>query len=192
MLINYSIYSDQRLIEISKSKKKERDIAFLELYKRYSRSVFQYCKCKFFKNEKAKEIFEEVFIECFKAIKSEKEIKNVQSYLFGIVKNKLASHIRKTNYDKHKDEFNLISINEFDDNESLNLPKIDERNNYENEEFLMLLNEAIELLDAEEKDCYKLNKFGGMSASQIAALMEMNININRRNIAIHSRITGKP
>ena len=178
-----SKYSDQYLIQATLRKKKQRNVAFMELYKRYSKSVFTYCRNKFFDKDNATEVFEQSFVEFYKAIESGKEILNVQAYLFGIVRNILAGRIRE----KEKNRERFINMEVSGSNKSSNKivelkSNIDIEKTFENYELLKLIEDAVELLEEEEKEYYKLNKFGGMSAAKIADIFDVNINYVKSKI----------
>ena len=189
--MNFSKYSDDNLMNLIYTDDKYKDAAFLELYNRYSKSVFAYCKSMYYNYDLAKDSFELIMIDFFKAIKSGKQIENCLGYLLGIARKKLQSYLR----DKGKNSKvvfvgsndysaeNNKQILDFDD------PSADIERNYENNEFIKIIENTIELLEDDEKELYVLNKFGGISAGEIAKSLNLNVNyvktkINRASIKI--------
>jgi len=182
--MNFSNYSDDNLINIIYTDKKYKDAAFLELYNRYSKSVFAYCKSMFYNYDVAKDSFELIMIDFFKAIKSGKQIENCLAYLLGIARIKLQSHLREKGRNNkvvfvdsfYSSEDNNIRITDYND------PNADIEKNYENNEFIKIIENTIELLEDDEKELYVLNKFGGISAGEIAKSLNLNVNYVKTKI----------
>lgn len=176
---NFEKYSDSELMRIVLKKINYRDSAFMELYKRYSRSVYNYCLIKFFKKNTAKDYFEQSMIAFFQAIISGKEIEDVQKYLFGIVQNHLRNYIRENKKNSEhqlldKDIHQLLEENPFFEKHFSNYHE--SSSIIEKNEFLKLIETAIELLSDKEQEYYRLNKFANMSASEIAKIFDENVN----------------
>lgn len=176
---DYFTYSDSQLIKLATKENGDRNIAFLEIYKRYSRSLFTYCRHKFYNIDLAKEVFEQTFVDFFNAIKSGKKVENIQAYMFGIVRNALANYIRekgrKTGIEIIDCDISTINIHDKKNGASLNMQNDAERE-IEQKEMINLIEDAVELLEDKEKEYYKLNKFGGMSAVKISEAFGDNPN----------------
>jgi RNA polymerase sigma factor (sigma-70 family) len=146
---NFSTYTDEKLVFLLRSdKREESEIAFTEVYNRYSSKVHAYCLRVLNNNEQAEDIFQEVFIRFFQKIKSNYPETNVPGYLIKIARNLCLNYKR--------DKVNTISIQEND-------VFFEPGKSFENSELLDLITTALELLDFEYKEAFEYIYFWTIS-----------------------------
>ena len=103
---NYKKYSDKELIaEIAKQEKY--DFAFSELYDRYSRNLFLFCKHYAKNNDDLQNAYQEAWTSLFENIRAGKEIKSTIAFLITVAKRRLLDNARKS---KSKPE--IVELNE--------------------------------------------------------------------------------
>ncbi|OGU12493.1 MAG: hypothetical protein A2X61_02550 [Ignavibacteria bacterium GWB2_35_12] len=158
---NFSTYTDEKLVFLLRSdKREESEIAFTEVYNRYSSKVHAYCLRILNNNEQAEDIFQEVFIRFFQKIKSNYPDTNVPGYLIKIARNLCLNYKR--------DKVNTISIQEND-------VYFEPGKSFENSELLDLITTALELLDFEYKEAFVMREYDGLSYNEIAEVTNTTV-----------------
>ncbi|TAL68274.1 MAG: RNA polymerase sigma factor [Bacteroidetes bacterium] len=158
---NFSTYTDEKLVFLLRSdNKEESEIAFTEVYNRYSSRVHAYCLRVLNDYEQAEDIFQEVFIRFFQKIKSNYPETNVSGYLIKIARNLCLNYKR--------DKVNTINIQEND-------IYFEPGKSFENSELLDLITTALELLDFEYKEAFVMREYDGLSYNEIAEVTNTTV-----------------
>ncbi len=165
---NLKKYKDKDLIAfIASIKEPEKSHAFSELYDRYSRKIYLYCKKIFGEEGYAEDIFQDTFIQLLKSIENNVQIDNINGYLLKTARNLSINFKRK----------NKVEIIEYDD---LNY-FINDRA-FELQELSELLDSALDLLPVEHKEAFILQTYYGLSYSEIANLTEVPLTTVRNRV----------
>lgn len=167
-MANYKKYRDKDLIaEIAKIKEPEKSKAFSELYDRYSRKIYLYCKKIFGDDGFAEDIFQEAFIQLLKSIESNVTIENINGYLLKTARN-LSMNLKRKN---------KVELVEFDE---LNYFLNDKA--FEMQELSELMDSALDLLPLEHKEAFILQIYYGLTYSEIASLTEVPLTTVRNRV----------
>ncbi len=156
-----SLYSDDELIKILRSDDvKKSEVAFQEIYQRYSPMLNAYL-FKILKDEKlAEDFFQDTFIKFYKNVKKDAINTNIPGYLIKIARNLSLNYKR--------DKKSQVSIDD------LNIG-IEKNQNYENQELLELINYALDFLDFEYKEAFILREYDGLPYQEIAKITDTTV-----------------
>ena len=171
-MINYiSKYSDLELLELLKADKKSFDLAFLEIYNRYSSHVYFYCLKIMGDDDSAKDVFQEVFIKFSEIVKKSNEITSLKFYLIKIARNVC---IDTKNENKALRNMNLELLNNEVFTGNLNLLQDDER-----VELLNYIEECLSLLEMDEREVLIFRQYQGLSYIEIEEITGISALIAR-------------
>ena len=158
---------DNELVEIVRGKKPDSDNAFVELYERYSRKLYIYCKKAVADANFVEDVYQDVFVRFYNSIKNGSQINNVQSYLFRIARN-LCLNFKRDNKQI------LIQLEEFHINDYFK--------SEDNVELIDAINTAIDLLNDEYRDALMLQTFHSLSYNEIAEILEIPVTTVRNRL----------
>lgn len=161
----FSQHTDNELILLLKGSKLEQEGAFAEIYSRYSNRVYAYCLRVIGNQDEANDIFQETFIKLFST--SDINIENKSSlswYLITIARN-LYLNIKRSK--KENVEFSEINI-------------VSNDVGYEHKELIDLIDQALEMLEEDEKEVFILRQYQGLSYEEISLIIKESIG-NSRN-----------
>ena len=156
----YSAYSDEELVVILKLKNHESEIAFTEIYDRYSGSIHAYCSKIFSNHQIAEDIFQDTFIKFFQNIKPEFNGANLLGYLITIARNLSLNYKRDTRPTVEIEGMDFVD---------------DDKMNYENDELLGLITMALYLLDLEYREAFVLREYEGLPYEEIASTCNITV-----------------
>lgn len=132
-----------------------RDLAFSELYSRYSTRIHLYCRRILGNDVQADDIFQETFIRFLRSVERETEMTNIPAYLLRIARNLCLNAKR--------DERPTVPIEDFQ------MPYEDR--SYESAEIAGLVAMSLELLSEEHREALTLQAYGGLSYLEIATML---------------------
>ena len=154
-LKSVSEYSDTELIKMMSSGRQQSEIAFNEIFNRYSSTVLAYCKCLIKEKFQAEDVFQETFIRFFNSVKSKKDmvdIANILGFLITIARNLCLNVKRDTKKTTPVENLSLAT---------------DNGNNYEKTELLELIIMAMEFIEPIYRDAFILREFDGLHYKEI-------------------------
>ncbi len=151
--MNVEKYTDKELVECLNGSKKISDIAFKEIYRRYSSLISAYCRCLIYQRDVAEDIFQETFIKFYKSINRDVEITNLPGYLTTIAKNLSFNYLKLRKQHLQIDDSTLSE---------------DTNRKYDNKELLELIITSLDLIDADYREIFILREFEGLSYAQIS------------------------
>lgn len=164
----FSTYSDKELADLLKSDKKSSELAFTEIYDRYSQKIYAYCYRILGNKEIAEDIFQETFLRFYQFINPEHQKLNIQRFLIRIARNLCLNHKRNSKINLPIEEIeNFIAQNKSSDDK----------------EYLDLIKYGIELLEFEYKEPLVLRVYNEMSYEEIAAILD--ISVGNARIRVH-------
>lgn len=153
----FTKYSDEKLLELIKGEKKRADMAFTELYNRYSSKVYSFARAFLNDVDKANDIFQDTFIKFYEYARSGKEVRNAIGLLITIARN--------------------LSINTTREKEKVQLEEVEyihqKESTYEQKEYLELVMISIDLLEDETKQVFIMRVFNDLSYDEIAEITKM-------------------
>lgn len=153
-------FSDRELGELIADRNKLRESAFKEIFKRFSKRIYFYCR-KILGNEiQAQDIVQDTFINFLKYLDSGKKIENPSSFLFRVAKN-LCINLKKS-----EKKYQI----EFDDN--IDIPGY---NYQESNDLAELITASLELLPEDHRDAFCLQMYAGLTYAEIAELNNVPI-----------------
>jgi RNA polymerase sigma-70 factor, ECF subfamily len=160
--------SDKQLYNLVKNESgKTKEDAFAELYSRYSRGVYAYCRRILGDVVLAEDIFQETFLSFLKTTEQERVMTNVQAFLLRIARNLCLN----TNRER---KVNLLSIEDFD----LGI----EDNGLESTELTKLIVTAMDLLTDEQREAVILQVYHDMSYQQMSEFLEIPVSTVRNRV----------
>jgi RNA polymerase sigma-70 factor (ECF subfamily) len=151
--------------------KKNDQIAFKEIYKRYWSKLYIYS----FNILKEKDLCEDIIQEIFSDLwirRNEIEISNLQSYLYQSVRNQIYKHFRSTRY---KEEL-LNQLNIF-----LNNPTVAEL--YDSQEFQSFVNNSISKLPEQRRMIFQLSRDEELSNKEISKKLNISVQTVKNQIS---------
>jgi len=152
--------TDEELVRMLSGSKPEAEEAFNEIYSRYASNVHAYCQKILGSYELAEDIFQDTFVRFFQNIKEDSPATNIIGFLITIARNLCL------NYKK--------SIREVVDINDINY-SFDFGSNYEKDELLGLITQALELLDFEYREAVIMRDYNGFSYEEIAELCNISM-----------------
>lgn len=164
---NFKTINDNKLVEIIAGTKPDSDLAFIELYERYSRKLYIYFKKAIPDPNFVDDVYQDVFVRFYNSIKNGNQISNVQSYLFKIARN-LCLNFKRDNKQI------LVNIEDFDLNEILKTK--------DEVEEIEAINSAIDLLSDEYREAVILQLFHSLSYNEIAEILEVPVTTVRNRL----------
>jgi len=165
---NYKKYCDKDLIAIiARIKEPEKSRAFSELYDRYSRKIYLYCKKIFGDETNAEDIFQDTFLQLLKSIENNVEINNINGYLLKTARN-LALNLKRI---QKVETIEYDDLNYFFNDGASELQELSE-----------MLDTALDLLPDEQKEAFILQTYYGLSYSEIAIITEVPLTTVRNRV----------
>ncbi len=143
-----------------------KEIAFRELYSRFSGRVFAYCKRMISDTGAQEDIFQEVFISLLRAAEQDKDIQCVLAFLLGATKNLSINHYRN--------QKQFIDISSID---------IIDSTNTDNLELSEMMGKAIELLPEHYREAIVLHNYMGFSYEEIANIRNISLQDVKNHIS---------
>jgi len=138
--------------------KKTREAAFKEIFGRYSRKIYVFCR-KFTGNDTISEdITQDVFLSLIRYLDSGNRVDNLQGLLFRTAKNLCINRLKSS----PKLEVFLED----------SIPALPETS-YESKELAFMIETALELLPDEHREAFCLQMYCGLSYSEIAEINDV-------------------
>lgn len=158
--------SDAELYTYLTRNKRESEMAFSELYARYSHRIYGYCMTMLGNPDEASDIFQDAFVKFFNSAKKGQQVTNVPGYLFRIARNLCLNHRRDSKHTVEFDEFEFLSWDA----------------SYEKSELINLLQTSIDLLDEDYREALILREIYGLSYAEIAGITEDTVPALRNRV----------
>lgn len=159
-------YSDSELYSMMQSEA-TKQASFAELYARHSTRIFLYCRRAVGDTHIADDLFQEIFLLFLKSSKDAHHVENVAAYLVRIARNTVLNS-------KRTPQPLTVEIEDF------HLPYND--NKYESQEIIQLIEAALDTLPEDQRECYALQLYSGLSYNEIADLMSVPISTVRNRV----------
>lgn len=171
-LRDYSKYSDNELYCLLDRKGARRDMAFTELYHRYSRKILLFLRRMLGSEAAAEDVFHETFLAVLEYSNQKKAVSNVSSFIYTIANNKAINYIKKRKPTLRLD--NQIDLPDFD---------IADTRNYElYSSTAELIADALVLLSDEQREAFCLQGYLGMKYNEIAENLNVPVSTIRNRI----------
>ncbi len=155
MKTDYRSYSDTEICKLLNEPAPIRDLAFSELYSRYSTRIHLYCRRILGNDAQADDIFQDTFIRFLRSVEKETQMTNIPAYLLRIARNLCLNAKR--------DERPNVPIEDFQ------MPYEDR--SVETAEISSLVAMSLELLPEEYREALTLQAYGGLSYLEIATML---------------------
>lgn len=160
--------TDIELYEALKENGEIREKAFRELYSRYAKGVYAYCRRILGRKDLADDAFQEAFLNFLKSAESDRKMTNVNAFLLRIARNVCLNENRRRRQA-------ALSIDDFV------LGGEDDR--VEKDELTDLVARSLDALKDEQKEALVLRIYNGMSYQEIADFLGEPISTVRNRIA---------
>lgn len=149
----------------------KRDMAFTELYHRYSRRVLLFLRRMLSSEQAAEDVFHETFLQILEGIPKGREIKNFSGYIFVIAHHKAINHIKKRKSTLPLDsQFDLPDCESTDHSHELYMNTAD------------LIADALVLLTDEQREAFCMQGYLGMKYIEIAENLNVPVSTIRNRI----------
>ncbi len=157
MKLNYKKLDDIELVNLLRTDN-HKNGAFAEIYERYSKRLYAYCRKMLQNSEETNDIFQEVFTKFYHSMQSQTLYGNIMHFLLKIARNLCLNSIRDNRKDVEFDEFMTPYIG------------------HEQEDFEMkqLLNIAIDTLKGDYKEVFVLRMYEGLNYEEISEIIGEN------------------
>ncbi len=176
MQSDYTKYSNDELIEKLRGSRSESELAFAEIYRRYSALVHGYCACMITSREQIEDIFQETMIKFYQSVINDKRDINIKGFMVTIARNLCL------NYQRDKKATVPFENVEFE---------IGNYNTAEKSELSELINMGLNLLDFEYREAFTLREIEGLEYSQVAELCGISeANARKRVYRARQKIKG--
>lgn len=166
-IMDFKQLTDIELTTLLSQKEEDAKSAFTEIYTRYSKKVYIYCKKAVPNQNFADDIYQDTFVKFYNAGREGKQIDNLNAYLFRIARN-LVLNFKRDNQQEFVDleDFHLVSNS----------------NQTQEKELAHLINEAMELLIEEHREAFIMQAYQDMSYNEIAEALEVPMTTIRNRI----------
>jgi RNA polymerase sigma-70 factor, ECF subfamily len=163
-----SSLSDNQLYELIRNEKYElKEEAFAELYARYSRGIYAYCRRILGNESEAEDIFQETFLSFLKSTEKEREMTNVQAFLLRIARNLCLNENRQK-------RSRVFSLDDFDLGT--------EDNRMERTEITKIIVSTLELLPEEQKEAVILQIYHDMTYQDMSEFLGLPVSTVRNRV----------
>jgi len=176
-MFDYSLNNDEELLRQLRLPKPDSDIAFMDIYLKYSNKLNSYCMLKLFDREITKDIIQEIWLEFVKAVKNGINIHDIKSYLINIAHNIIY------NYQIQNQKKSQMFVNEdgiYFDGISFNYNL---QESLENADFLAIVKLCASNLEEPCREIYLLKKFNDLTFVEIANITGDSIQSIKRNFS---------
>ncbi|MFP4528937.1 MAG: RNA polymerase sigma factor [Candidatus Kapaibacterium sp.] len=163
MLRDFSKYDSTGLMRML-GDPKAKEGAFRELYARYGKKIYYFCRRFLGNEEQANDIFQETFLSILNRDHANETIENVQAFLFRIAKNLCLNTRRDQKY-------NFVPIDKLQLFEETAEPK--------DRELTQIAVAALDLLPDEHREAMLLQIYNDLSYKDIAEIMEVPVSTVR-------------
>jgi RNA polymerase sigma-70 factor (ECF subfamily) len=153
--IDVTRQSDAELCRMLRGGKRESEAAFKEIYYRHAPRLHAYCNRIMNHSEEAADVFQETFMRFYDLARRERDMTNVPGFLLRIARNLCLNKRRGRAVHVSMDGIEIAS----------ETPPL-----LENEELLLLIEKAVELLDDEFREAFLLRECESYSYEYIAEL----------------------
>lgn len=154
-----SEYTDTELYELLGTA--DGNVAFEELYARYSSLVYAYCVRVMGDRDKAADVFQDTFIRFFQSAQRHQSMENVKGYLLTISRNLCLNEKKRA------------SANNLEFDELLYNPG--ESREHERNEMMDLIARALELLPQEMREAFVLREYQGLSYKEMTVILDIKL-----------------
>jgi len=163
-----SKYTDKQLYLLVKTgDTQQKEKAFAELYTRYSRGIYAYCRRILGSEDLAEDIFQETFLSFLKSTEQEREMTNVQAFLLRIARN-LCLNLNRQRKTK------IFSLEDFDFGI--------EDNRFERSEISKIIISALDLLTAEQREAVVLQVYYDMTYQDMSDFLGLPVSTVRNRV----------
>lgn len=154
-----SEYTDTELYECLCTASAE--VAFAELYARYSSIVYAYCVRVMGDRDQAADVFQDTFIRFFQSAERHPTMDNVKGYLLTISRNLCLNEKKRAS--NHNLEFDEVLYN----------PGISLE--HERNEMMELIAHALELLPQDMREAFVLREYQGLSYKEMTVILDIKL-----------------
>ncbi|MFN3780879.1 MAG: RNA polymerase sigma factor, partial [Candidatus Kapaibacteriota bacterium] len=105
MAYNFEKYSDNDLYNLLSNGSKESELAFLEIYRRYSGRIYAYCRRFLGNKEDAMDVFQDTFIRFYHSAKEMRQMSNLSAFLLRIAKNLCLNYLRQKKHSLEVEDY---------------------------------------------------------------------------------------
>jgi RNA polymerase sigma-70 factor, ECF subfamily len=169
---NIQEYSDCELFDFLNQNSYLREAAFKELFNRYAKRIYSFCRKILANDRLAEDITQDTFLSLLKFCKESNQITNFPAFIFRIARNLCI------NQKKH-----IIKYEEFLEDETLVYNEFSQNN----EELAKLIESALELLPEAHREAFCLQMYGGMSYTEIAEVHNVPVS-TVRNWVVRAKV----
>jgi len=163
-----SKYNDKQLYLLVKTgNARQKEEAFAELYTRYSRGIYAYCRRILGSEDLAEDIFQETFLSFLKTTEQEREMTNVQAFLLRIARN-LCLNLNRQRKTK------IFSLDDFDFGI--------EDNRLEMSEVSKIIISALDILPEEQRESVILQVYYDMTYQDMSEFLNLPISTVRNRV----------
>ncbi|MGE5480870.1 MAG: RNA polymerase sigma factor [Chloroflexota bacterium] len=159
MQAKFGKYSDLELLDRIRSGGGDREMAFAELYGRYSSKIYSFCLRMLGDSSDAQDAFQDCILHFYDAVLKGREVKFVQAYLYQIARRHCLNFKR--------DKKNMVGISELD--------FVAVRNEYEDAELMDLIMKSLDLLEPDYKEAFILRQLHGLSYAEVSEITEEKV-----------------
>ncbi len=153
--------SDNELFKLLSKKGTESELAFLEIYRRYSGRIFAYCKRFLGNKEDAMDIFQDTFVNFYQAADNKgREMTNLPAFLLRIARNLCLNFVRQNKKTSHLEDYMRYENNS---------------DFAENDELLGMIKIAVQQLPEDYREAFILREYEGMSYQEIAEFLNISL-----------------
>jgi RNA polymerase sigma-70 factor, ECF subfamily len=161
---DFTKYCDQELVRSLSESNGDRDGAFAEIYMRYSKRVFMYCRRILGDEQQSEDVFQETFLALLNNNPNNSEVRNLPAYLLRVARNQCFKLKRNKMY-------NYVQIEDLDIGiESATM---------EEEEIVRMITRSLDLLPEEHREAVVLQVYNDMSYNEIAEFLEVPVSTVR-------------
>ncbi len=147
--------------------KKGNKAAFGELYTKYKDKLYFFCLKHLNSEYLAEEALQETFIKVWKSREIIDENQNFEGFLFTLIKNTLINFIKSDKRRKNHQELSSLDKNKITEDTS---------NTIIFNDYVEIMNKAIDSLSQKRKEVYQLSRKEGLSHKEIAIKLGISVN----------------
>ncbi|SEB04079.1 RNA polymerase sigma factor [Pedobacter hartonius] len=165
---------DFSLFELLRLTGENDHVAFRQLYERYMQTVYMMVKRRVPDVEEAKDITQEIFIHLWNKRNELALLRNFDTWLYAIIRNKVISAYRRNSVKLQGEQFLIQGIEklDWDAEDQIIAKELDQK-----------IDNILSGLPETTRNCYQLSKKEGKKINEIAGMLNLSERTVRNNIS---------
>jgi RNA polymerase sigma-70 factor (ECF subfamily) len=168
---NYRTYSDDELLDLISKDNENYHYAFNEIYLRYSKRLYSYCKYQSRSDEHSQNAFQEAWIALYNNCVNRKKINNISAFLIDVARKRIIDYLRK---DYRMPQFTEINDEIIDTMANIEINAIDD--------FAALIEIGLKNLKKDMREAFIMKRINNLEFSEMSKITGLTIDCLKKRV----------